>query len=942
MKVREVLVAVAFLAVTAVGQAVAQGATITGVVRSSASSAPVAGARVELLGADGGQMAGVQSDQAGRYQLTGIEAGTYSVLVSSIGYSTSRVSGIRAAPGQSVTVNVDLVRSVIDLDPLVVSPSRRAERALEAPARVEVVTGQEVRDEPAASPVEHLRGMAGVDIASNGIQSSNVVARGFNNVFSGALYALTDHRIAGVPSLRVNLLHFISSTDDDVERMEVVLGPGSALYGPNTANGVLHILTRSPLSAPSASFSIAGGEQSLLHGMFRVSQPFGDNFGVKVSGQALRADEWKYVDPVEASERAKFTSSDSTFWRTDLQRSVGINEAQARTRIGRIANRDYDVTRWSADARADWRITPALTAVFSAGTTTANGIELTGLGAGQAKDWRYSYYQARASWNRAFGQVYLNSSDAGDTYLLRNGAPITDKSKLWVAQLQHGFSIGQRQNFTYGADFLYTLPVTEGTINGIYEDDDEVTEFGGYLQSETTLSRMFDLVLAGRLDTHSALPDPVFSPRAAIVFKPAPDQVFRASFNRAFSTPGSLNQFLDLGTPIPDVGGARLGYSLRVQGTGSEGFQFRQPDGSYRIRSPFTPTALGGPATLLPADQARLFWPAAIQVVAAQSAARGTPLPAQLIAFLAAQNATPVALSYFYPASTKQQGGLLSTLSVEGVDPVRESTSNTFELGYKGLLGGRILIAADGWWSKRENLITPLTITTPFVGFEQSSTVAFLLPRLTAFFQAAGLPAAQAQAQAAALAPTIGGGIAQVPAGVISSADVNANGAQLLVTYFNVDDDVDLYGTDLSATALIGRDWSVELSTSLVNKDVFTSRLGDRITLNAPKRKGSLAVNYRNEGVGFNAEGRVRYNASYPVDSGVYKGTACLGDSTSDVEPCIDDAKLLDLTLGYRIPGRTGTTIQLSVQNLLDDDYRSFPGSPTMGRLALLRLRYEH
>ena len=93
--------------------------------------------------------------------------------------------------------------------------------------------------------------------------------------------------------------------DDDVERMEVVLGPGSALYGPNTANGVLHILTRSPLSAPSTTFSIMGGERDLLHGMFRVSQPFGDNFGVKLSGQYLQADDLN--DRSELTEPWRFT-----------------------------------------------------------------------------------------------------------------------------------------------------------------------------------------------------------------------------------------------------------------------------------------------------------------------------------------------------------------------------------------------------------------------------------------------------------------------------------------------------------------------------------------------------------------------------------------------------------------------------------------------------------
>jgi outer membrane receptor protein involved in Fe transport len=114
-----------------------------------------------------------------------------------------------------------------------------------------------------------------------------------------------------------------------------------------------------------------------------------------------------------------------------------------------------------------------------------------------------------------------------------------------VGQLQHGLAIGGRQNFTYGVDYFFTDPRTEGTISGIYEDEDQTTEVGGYLQSQTALTPQFDLVLAGRVDTHSALPDAIFSPRAALVFKPTQDQAFRATYNRAFSTPTSLNQFLD-------------------------------------------------------------------------------------------------------------------------------------------------------------------------------------------------------------------------------------------------------------------------------------------------------------------------------------------------------------------------------------------------------------
>ncbi|HEX2094226.1 MAG TPA: TonB-dependent receptor [Longimicrobiaceae bacterium] len=835
----------------------------------------------------------------------------------------------------------DTIRGV-QLDPIVVSASKRPEKALNAPARVEVVGERTIDERPAITPVEHLRSVPGIDIATTGVQSANVVARGFNNIFSGALHFLTDYRIAGVPSLRVNFLHFVPSNNEDLERMEVVLGPGAALYGPNTANGILHIITKSPLTEQGTTVTVAGGEQEVLHGTFRTAQLIGENFGVKLSGQYLRAEEWRYTDPAEVAEQQKYAAN-LALQRQFLMQATGISQAEADARIARIGRRDNQVERWGGEVRADWRVNPDATAVFSAGLNNqASGVELTGLGAGQAIDWKSIYYQTRFSWNRFFAQAYLNQSDAGETYLLRNGAPISDESRLWVGQVQHGFSLGERQTFTYGADYIFTDPRTQGTINGIYEDDDQTRELGAYLQSETSLHPKLDLVLAGRVDDHSALPELVFSPRAALVFTPAENQAFRISYNRAFSTPSSLNQFLDLGSPLsgnsPQVQAlSSLGYSLRIQGTGDRGFRFRQQDGSYLMRSPFTPASLGGPAQALPANTATGY-ALAVGVVAAGAARAGTPLPAQLVAFLNQQAPGVAAAAGLNYLSVLGGGGALSSLNLSDIAPIRESTSNDFEVGYKGIVGGRLLLAADAWYSRKENLVTPLTVQTPLLFLNPQATGAYLIPRVTQFFMAAGVPQAQAQVQATALVTQI----ASVPVGVVASPDAVTTGGQLLVTYQNVDEDIETHGVDLSATALLSDVWSLGVTGSWVNKDVFETSSGQLVTLNAPKRKGSVTLNYRNDDSGLDSHLRVRYNDSFPVNSGVYVGTACLPNQTGAlVEPCVDSYTLLDAGVGYRIPGTEGLSVQLNVLNLLDEKYRSFPGAPFIRRMALLRLRYE-
>src|SRR5690606_21980598 len=428
----------------------------------------------------------------------------------------------------------------------------------------------------------------------------------------------------------------------------------------------------------------------------------------------------------------------------------------------------------------------------------------------------------------------------------------------WVGQIQHGFRLGSH-NFTYGGDILYTVPETNGTINGIYEDDDETTEIGGYLQWEWAVDPKFDVVLAGRVDDHSALPDPIFSPRAALVFKPAPNQALRATFNRAFSTPSSLNQFLDLPSAAPDPGLAALGYSVRVQGTGRDGFQIEQPDGSYLMRSPFTP---GDPSALVPANAAA-YWQAAVGVLQAAGAIDATT--AGYLNSLAPDALGAISSNYFHPRTGAR--GKLAELDLPDVDPIRESTSTTFEAGYKGVLGDRLLLAADVWYSQRKNLVTPLTMATPFVTLNPEETIAFLTQR---FMTDQGMSQAQAQQQATmltcgALDGSCPQGLATIPLGAISSEDVNASGGQLLMTYYNVDDQLGVYGLDLAATALLSDSWSVTGTLSLVNDNVFETEKGEQVTLNAPKTKGAIGLQYRGVTNGLNAELRARFNDEFPV-----------------------------------------------------------------------------
>ena len=273
-----------FLSLTS--PATAQQGTLLGTVTDIDTGLPVDGVQIQIYGP--ADPTGTLSNAEGAFRIE-LPAGVYGLGVIHVAYLDDRYERIRVSAGETTRFDIQIKSKALELSPLqiTVNPSPVPQKQVEAPATVHLVGATEVSERVAPTPVDHLRAAPGVDIITQGLHSTNVVIRGFNNIFSGSLHALTDHRLAGVPSLRVNLLHFIPANNEDIDRMEVVLGPGSALYGPNTANGVLHILTKSPLDAASqgTTLSLAGGERSVMQGMFRSAFLVSDNLGVKVSGQ---------------------------------------------------------------------------------------------------------------------------------------------------------------------------------------------------------------------------------------------------------------------------------------------------------------------------------------------------------------------------------------------------------------------------------------------------------------------------------------------------------------------------------------------------------------------------------------------------------------------------------------------------------------------------------
>ncbi len=863
--------------------AAAQQASLSGTVTDSASGAPVDGVRVDLL-INSDLISRVYTDQAGAFRFGALTPGRYVAVFTRIGHR-GRIEDFELAAGQSHTLTVVLAPLAFTVNPIIVTASRTEQKALDAPASVSVIETRAIEEHNALTAVDHVAAVAAVDFAQTGVTQHEIVVRGFNNVASGALLALSDYRYISVPSLRINVFNFIPVTNDDLERIEVVRGPGSALYGPNSANGVMHLITRTPFEHPGGVVSLAGGSAPLAQGAVRYATTIGEHIGLKLSAQYLRGEDWQYVDSTEQGNRARAIAQG----------------ADPDTLL--IGARDSVVERLSGELRLDWRLTDRTEWVTAFGLNDAlRNVDLTPLGAAQVQDWRYFYAQTRLRHGRLFAQAFVNWSDAADTYLLRNGNTVQDNSYMVVGQVQHGSTVGDATSLIYGLDFQSTVPRTDSTITGRNEEDDLINEVGAYLHAEASLAPTLLLVAAARVDYHNRLDDPVFSPRAALVYQAAPAHTLRLTYNRAFSTPTTNNLFLDLfADSLRAPTGVTLPYAVRLEGVPETGYTFRRDCNGLCMRSPFTPASVGSPGDFIPVDATLLWGPLVDTLLTFGIDISAIPAPgsAQVATNLARLDISgPVPI--FDPVT-----------DVSDIPSLEPTITNTVELGYKGLVGDWLSLGLDVYYTWKNDFVSAEQVETPNAFFDQPSLASYL---------ANFMPADSAQNLASL--------IALVPVGTVTPQQA-LDPWDIMVTYRNFGE-ITLWGADVDVAAFLSRAWAARATYSWVSRNEFAvvNAVGrpDTIPLNASANKGSLALSYRNDRWGLSGEIRGRAVQGYPVMSGVYQG---------DVE----SYGVVDLALAYRLPVRTDILISLGALNLLDNRHQEFMGAPEIGRLVTLRAR---
>ncbi len=225
--------------------------TITGTITDAETGQAVVGANVVIRGTFIGSATNIH----GGFRLSRVPPGKYAVLVSMIGYERLTLEKVGVAAGESVTLNLKLRSVPIQTEQVVITASRREQSLQEVPVSIATVTAKVIADRNTVTLDDALRYVPGVNLLQDQVNIRG--STGYSRGVGSRVLLLLD----GVPYLTGDTgeINWEAIPTHQVERIEIVKGAGSALYGSSALGGVINVITRDAKDSPELRFRLFSG-----------------------------------------------------------------------------------------------------------------------------------------------------------------------------------------------------------------------------------------------------------------------------------------------------------------------------------------------------------------------------------------------------------------------------------------------------------------------------------------------------------------------------------------------------------------------------------------------------------------------------------------------------------------------------------------------------------
>lgn len=452
------------------------------------------------------------------------------VMLSCIHSFSWAESGLQGAKQKDVT-ELDMADL---LQMQVTSVSKKAQALSDAPAAVFVITNEDIKRSGVTSVPEALRMAPGVDVAR--INSSNwaITARGFNGRFANKLLVLVDGRTVYSPAFAGVYWDAQDVLLEDVDRIEVIRGPGATLWGANAVNGVINIISKRTKDTQGGLLTAGGGTVETGFGALRYGKKLSkDSYGrvyVKgfqrahfptANGANNDGDGW---DKQQGGFRvdSRLSSQDEVTVQGDLYRTDTAQDLMIPS-----LTPPFQQTFNNRVANAGWNLISRLRHAFS---TTAN--------------YSLQFYYDHTQRDESLGNQRLDTLDV---------------------DFQNSFKLSERQNAIWGLGYRTNMDkFSNGVGIGVTPNSRNTQLFTAFVQDETTLIDEALWLTIGSKFEHNDYSGFEGQPTARLMWAPSPKQRIWTSVSRSVRTPARADQDLYTLTsivsspPIPQLGGASV------------------------------------------------------------------------------------------------------------------------------------------------------------------------------------------------------------------------------------------------------------------------------------------------------------------------------------------------------------------------------------------------
>ena len=515
--------------------------SISGKITDIQTSEALSGATITIKGS----LTSVITNNEGFFILQKVSAGKIILVISYVGYETIELIA-HVVVGGATTANASLSLDNKVGNGIVVSASRRPEKITNAPASIQVIGVKDFQQFSGSNIGELVSKIQGVEYTRYGVDGITFNARGFNSAFNNKVFQLVDGRNS-MAALSGGLPVFNNGSymKDDIERLEIVLGPQSALYGPNALNAVFNSITKDPRKYRGTTVSLGAGSQYQFCGRVRQATKINNKWAYKLLGEYAVGKEFIFYDRV---------------YRNNAD-TVGIPEH----------NVDFDFRHIRGEGHIYYSLTPKTDIIVSGGGSNNNFVQVTTGGRNQMRGVTYGFLQARLVHPNYFVNVYNTWGNIGTSYPItpytltywnktRPPNPLPPDSAELIsyntvkfkeesqringeAQYNHTF---QKAGLLLVTGLNYQKEKPNGFGVNLVDKYERiyVTQYGAVLQLEKTLPWDLRFISAVRYDHHSNFGN-FFSPKLGLV-KAVENGGFRITWGKAYAMPSILTQYSNI------------------------------------------------------------------------------------------------------------------------------------------------------------------------------------------------------------------------------------------------------------------------------------------------------------------------------------------------------------------------------------------------------------